>query len=67
MANYYATIRTNYFSVTDERKFRGIIDSCCSEDTVHLFEETTPDGKKQFGFGCCGYISGIPAGEDEDE
>lgn len=67
MANYYATIRTNYFSVTDEAKYREIIESCIAEDTLHIFEESTTDGKKMFGFGCYGYINGIPAVEDEDE
>lgn len=67
MANYYATIRTNYFSVKDEVKFREIVDSCSAEDTVHLFEVEQPNGSKLFGFGCYGSIYGIPPGEDEDD
>ena len=65
MANYYATIRTNYFAVTDEAKFREITDSCNSEDKLHVFESN--DGSGKFGFGCYGNIYGIPAGEDDDE
>jgi len=65
MANYYATIRTNYFGVTDEDKFREIIDSCSAEDTIHVFESKDDSGK--FGFGCIGSIYGIPPGENEDD
>jgi len=67
MANYNATIRTNYFSVTNESAFRDLIQSVQAEDTVHLFEDPQPDGGKKFGFGCYGYIYGIPITEDEDE
>ena len=67
MANYYATIRTNYFAVTDEVKFRKIIDSCSAEDTIHILENIAPDGTKTFGFGCYGYISGIHADADEED
>ena len=68
MANYYAIIRTNYFSVTDEAKFREIIGSCgAAEDEIQVFEEMASDGTKQFGFGCYGTICGIPTGEDEDD
>ena len=31
MSNYCATIRTNYFSVTDEDEFRRIVDFCIAE------------------------------------
>lgn len=67
MANYYATIRTNYFSVKDEAKFREAVNSCNAEEELHIFEETRPDGSKIFGFGCYGSIYGIPPGEDEDD
>lgn len=65
MANYYATIRTNYFGVTDEAKFREIINSCNAEDSIHIFE--ADDGTGKFGFGCNGSIYGIPPSEDEDD
>lgn len=65
MANYYATIRSNYFGVTDEAKFRKIIASCSGEDTVHVFE--SEDGSGKFGFGCNGSITGILPDEDEDD
>jgi len=66
MANYYATIRTNYFSVKDEDAFRELLQSVSAEDEVHVFEQPQPDGSKKFGFGCYGNIYGIPAGSDED-
>jgi hypothetical protein len=65
MANYYAIIRTNYFGVTDEAKFREIVDSCRAEDTIHIFG--ADDGSGKIGFGCSGSIYGIPASEDEDD
>ena len=63
MANYYATIRTNYFGVSDESKFRDILELCCAEDTIHLFEYE--DSTSKFGFGCNGTIYGLVTGEDD--
>ena len=57
MANYHAFIRTNYFGVTDETKFRDIIASCCSEGDIEIFEGDGGTGK--FAFGCHGSIYGI--------
>lgn len=54
MANYNAAIRTNYFSVTHEKKFRNISDSCCGEDTIHVLEAV--DGSAKLGFECNGSI-----------
>jgi hypothetical protein len=65
MANYCATIRSNYFSVKDEVKFRELMNSCSAEDEIYVFE--AEDGSGKFGFGCYGSISGIPVGENEDE
>lgn len=67
MANYNGYTRTNYFAVKDEERFRQIIGSCAvSEDNLSIFEHEQ-DGQKYFGFGCYGSISGIPAGEGEDD
>lgn len=65
MANYHAVIRTNYFSVTDEAKFREIIASCSAEGEIHIFEDMQEDGSKKFGFGCEARICGFRPGEDE--
>ena len=67
MANYDATIRTNYFSVKDEKAFRKLMESVNAEAEIHIFEQEMYDGSKKFGFGCYGAISGICAVSDEDE
>ena len=72
MANYYCKIRTNYFSVTDEEKFKKVIASCRASDTIEIFDEKQKDGSVKYGFFCDGSIHGLPdtesdALEDEDE
>jgi len=67
MANYDATIRTNYFAVKDAGEFRKLIHSVSAEDEVHIFEQAQPDGSKKLGFGCYGNIYGIPVKPDEDD
>ena len=68
MANYYATIRTNYFSVKDENAFRELFQSViAAEDEVHLFEELQSDGSMKFGFGCYGTISGVCTDSDDED
>lgn len=65
MANYNAFIRTNYFTVTDEQRFRDLMAKCsCSEGAVELFEGSCAN---QFGFGCHGSLSGIPYHDGEDD
>ena len=63
MANYESTMRTNYFKVKDEEKFKALMDTVSAVD-MHLFEDTTSDGAKLFGFGCYGCISGVPMDTD---
>lgn len=67
MANYCCTIRTNYFHVKDEGKFRDLMDMVYGcEDSIELWEERDANGNTVFGFGTYGGISGIcKAGEDE--
>jgi len=67
MANYYATIRTNYFSVKDENAFRELMQSVNAEDEVHVFEQPQSDGSKKYGFGCYGSIYGIPVEPDGND
>ena len=50
MADYHGFTRTNYFRVTDEKKFREIIARCVAEDNVDIFKSDSGDGK--FAFGC---------------
>ena len=56
----YDITRTNYFRVTDEEKFRKIVNGCwCgNEAEMKIWTETAPDGTKYFAFGCYGYIDG---------
>ena len=69
MANYLCSVRTNYFHVKDEDKFREMMSQVYGcEDSVDLWQETDNEGKTVFGFGCYGGISGvINAKEDENE
>lgn len=69
MANYCCTIRTNYFRVKDENKFRDLMGRVYgSEDSVELWEEKDSDGETVFGFGVYGGIAGLRnAQEDEDD
>ena len=59
MANYEATVRTNYFSVKNPTALKELIDSIEAEDTVSLFTHELPDGSMQYGFGCYGSLFGI--------
>ena len=60
MANYYASIRTNYFRVKDEEEFRKFMAHVSgTEDRVELWEEKDKNGNTVFGFGTLGGINGI--------
>ena len=61
MANYYCKIRTNYFSVTDEAKFKEVISKCEAEDEIVV----NSDGGKHM-FYCDGSISGLPDNENDE-
>ena len=69
MANYCCTIRTNYFHVKDEEKFRALMDRAYGcEDSIELWKERDANGNTVFGFGVYGGISGLRnAGADEDD
>ena len=67
MANYYCTVRTNYFKVDDEEKFLDLIGNTYAEDNIEVFEKDD-DGAKKFGFGTCGPITGyIPEDKEDDD
>jgi len=69
MSHYTVRTRTNYFSVTDEKKFRAIISSCDATDEIEIFDERQADGSIKYGFLCAGRINGLPDTEnatDED-
>ena len=70
MANYCCTIRTNYFHVKDEEKFRALMDRTYGcEDSIELWKKHDANGNTVFGFGVYGGISGLRnsvADEDDD-
>lgn len=66
MANYYCTIRTNYFKVKDEQMFLDYMSEVCADDEIHLFEKEGKDGATYHGFGCYGYIYGCCKYDDDD-
>ena len=68
MADYNAKYLTNYFSVTDETKFKNLMGSCHAQGEIEIYEQKQPDGNVKYGFGCFGLIDGISEdGDDGDE
>jgi len=65
MADYYGKTRTNYFSVTDEEKFKQIMGSCRGADDIEIIDNQQQDGSLKYGFYCEGSIYGLPE-RDED-
>ena len=65
MADYYGKTRTNYFSVTDEEKFRQIIASCGASDDIVIIDQKQQDGSMKYGFYCDGSINGLPDRDDD--
>ena len=62
MADYYAKTCTNYFSVTDENKFRKLMSVCEGNgDSIEVYECCDEPDKKMFCFCCDGSILGLPA------
>lgn len=65
MANYYGVIRSNYFHVKDEERFRALMARTAGdEDSIELWnDEIDENGNPVFGFGVYGGITGVV---DED-
>lgn len=66
MADYNEKYLTNYFSVTDEMKFKNLIEACVAEDEIEIFEAEQADGSVKYGFGCLKIIHGIPPEDGGD-
>jgi len=64
MANSYSKCRTNYFSVTDEARFREIISNCSGEEVCVLIQ--SEKDKSKFGFYCSCNFSGLMEAEDKE-
>ena len=56
MKNYYGVVRTNYFHVKDEEKFRALMAKViCDDGRLELWDdETDAAGDRLFGFGVYG-------------
>ena len=65
MANYYAKIRTNYFSVVNSEALKILISCLSTGDKVEIFEEKQENGKIKYAFGCTGSINGLPVKNQE--
>ena len=68
MADYYGKTRTNYFSVTNEEKFKQIINSCGAENGgIIIADQKQNDGSVKYCFYCDGSIYGLPDRNETDE
>lgn len=65
MANYYATVRTNYFRVINEEKYQKIFSKLSGEDTIHDFTKEE-NGVIYHGFGSYGCVEYLNEDEDYD-
>ena len=67
MANYYGVVRTNYFHVKDEEKFRALMAKViCGDGSLEFWDdEKDADGNQLFGFGVYGSICGLPDEEGD--
>ncbi len=66
MANYCCAIRTNYFHVKNENRFRELMKQVYgSENEVMIWEKTDTDGKTVFGFGVYNGIAGLKSGQED--
>ena len=76
MASYVCAVRTNYFRVTEEEKFRNLIDEFLS-GSCEVFTRTDVNSNKLVGFGSdeninwpeddTGFVSGLQECLAEDD
>lgn len=66
MANYLSSTKTNDFRVTDLEKFCDLMNRCCSEDKLEIWQTPQEDGSIKVGFGVSGTFDGIMDDEDDD-
>jgi len=69
MADYYAKVRTNYFSVTDKDEFHRLMSMCTGDEyRVEVFsDKLADDNSVKFGFYCDGSILGLLAPYEDEE
>lgn len=69
MANYCCAVRSSYFYVTDEEKYKELLEHIITcEDSLDCWEKKKDDGRIAHAFGCydqiLGYIDDPEARED---
>ena len=67
MANYIATSRTNYFTVTDEEQYKKLFCNLTAESNIEDFTKTDLDGKIVHGFGAYDSIGYIDPDTEEND
>lgn len=68
MADYICAIRTNYFHVKDEEKFRMFANKIQSTNNdFNVWEKEDKSGKTRFGFGCYSSLIGVISEGDYTE
>lgn len=68
MANYCACVRTNYFRVTDEEKYKKLYKGLSADYEIYDFTKTDPDTKEIYhGFGAYSTIDYYPCGDPFSE
>ena len=67
MSTYNCAIRTNYFRVKDEEKFKTLMDRVYtgSDEKVKVFTKVCEDNTKRFAFGCLHEIAGLKNAKDD--
>lgn len=67
MANYYCTVRTNYFHVKDAEAFEKFLGQviCCESELEFWSADDGHDGVV-YAFGSYGSIDGLPDDNDEE-
>ena len=68
MANYCCSARTNYFRVTDEKRYLELLNTLASDEgEVFAFDEKSEDGTPTHAFGAYGVIYCYHDGNEEDD
>lgn len=68
MANYCCSARTNYFRVTDEKRYLELFNTLASDEgEVFAFDEKSEDDTPTHAFGAYGVICCYRDGNEEDD
>lgn len=68
MANYCCATRSSYFYVTDEAKYKELMEHIITcEDSLDCWEKKKDDGRIAYAFGCYDQILGYLDDPEENE